>query len=193
MCHTLNCSKLNFSPKSQNLKTLVLFLKFSSFVDIVDGLCVAQWLCVISVWALSLQILTEQICTQVIHKQHPDPDSTVKILNPRECNIKYSVQVCFRRLHFICFTSIDKDNYNISFKLDQNVATAVDTKMVLHTMQSFKFSAAVRSFRFLQHTVVNPIPVDTCLYWADCMKTFFSPQYFVAIVALHCPKVCSGH
>uniref|UniRef100_A0A8D0D3D5 Neurobeachin n=1 Tax=Sander lucioperca TaxID=283035 RepID=A0A8D0D3D5_SANLU len=28
------------------------------------------------------EILTEQICTQVIHKQHPDPDSTVKILNP---------------------------------------------------------------------------------------------------------------
>lgn len=32
---------------------------------------------------LLLQILIEQICTQVIHKQHPDPDSTVKIQNPR--------------------------------------------------------------------------------------------------------------
>lgn len=30
------------------------------------------------------QILTEQICTQVIHKQHPDPDSSVKIQSPRE-------------------------------------------------------------------------------------------------------------
>ncbi|KAM4585354.1 lipopolysaccharide-responsive and beige-like anchor protein isoform 3-T3 [Odontesthes bonariensis] len=29
------------------------------------------------------EILTEQICTQVVHKQHPDPDSTVKILNPQ--------------------------------------------------------------------------------------------------------------
>uniref|UniRef100_A0A672ZS73 Neurobeachin n=1 Tax=Sphaeramia orbicularis TaxID=375764 RepID=A0A672ZS73_9TELE len=29
------------------------------------------------------EILTEQICTQVIHKQHPDPDSSVKILNPQ--------------------------------------------------------------------------------------------------------------
>uniref|UniRef100_A0A3P8U879 LPS responsive beige-like anchor protein n=1 Tax=Amphiprion percula TaxID=161767 RepID=A0A3P8U879_AMPPE len=29
------------------------------------------------------EILTEQVCTQVIHKQHPDPDSTVKILNPQ--------------------------------------------------------------------------------------------------------------
>uniref|UniRef100_A0A8C2XU77 Neurobeachin n=1 Tax=Cyclopterus lumpus TaxID=8103 RepID=A0A8C2XU77_CYCLU len=29
------------------------------------------------------EILTEQICTQVIHKQHPDPDSAVKILNPQ--------------------------------------------------------------------------------------------------------------
>uniref|UniRef100_A0A8C9TTE1 LPS responsive beige-like anchor protein n=1 Tax=Scleropages formosus TaxID=113540 RepID=A0A8C9TTE1_SCLFO len=29
------------------------------------------------------EILTEQICTQVLHKQHPDPDSSVKILNPQ--------------------------------------------------------------------------------------------------------------
>ncbi|XP_064200715.1 lipopolysaccharide-responsive and beige-like anchor protein isoform X48 [Anguilla rostrata] len=29
------------------------------------------------------EILTEQICTQVIHKQHPDPDSSVKIHNPQ--------------------------------------------------------------------------------------------------------------
>ncbi|XP_077379814.1 lipopolysaccharide-responsive and beige-like anchor protein isoform X5 [Festucalex cinctus] len=29
------------------------------------------------------EILAEQICTQVIHKQHPDPDSTVKIINPQ--------------------------------------------------------------------------------------------------------------
>ncbi|XP_061626938.1 lipopolysaccharide-responsive and beige-like anchor protein isoform X5 [Phyllopteryx taeniolatus] len=29
------------------------------------------------------EFLTEQICTQVIHKQHPDPDSTVKIINPQ--------------------------------------------------------------------------------------------------------------
>ncbi|KAJ8262151.1 hypothetical protein GJAV_G00163030 [Gymnothorax javanicus] len=28
------------------------------------------------------EILTEQVCTQVIHKQHPDPDSSVKIHNP---------------------------------------------------------------------------------------------------------------
>ncbi|XP_053335852.1 lipopolysaccharide-responsive and beige-like anchor protein [Clarias gariepinus] len=29
------------------------------------------------------EVLTEQICTQVIHKQHPEPDSTVKIQNPQ--------------------------------------------------------------------------------------------------------------
>ncbi|KAM9819383.1 lipopolysaccharide-responsive and beige-like anchor protein isoform 2-T2 [Syngnathus typhle] len=29
------------------------------------------------------EILAEQISTQVIHKQHPDPDSTVKIVNPQ--------------------------------------------------------------------------------------------------------------
>lgn len=30
------------------------------------------------------QILTEQVCTQVVHKPHPEPDSTVKIQNPSE-------------------------------------------------------------------------------------------------------------
>lgn len=33
-----------------------------------------------------LQIMTEQLCTQVVHKPHPDPDSTVKIQNPSEPN-----------------------------------------------------------------------------------------------------------
>uniref|UniRef100_A0A8C4X293 Neurobeachin n=1 Tax=Eptatretus burgeri TaxID=7764 RepID=A0A8C4X293_EPTBU len=28
------------------------------------------------------EILTEQVCTQVVHKQHPEPDSAVKIQNP---------------------------------------------------------------------------------------------------------------
>nr|XP_032812267.1 neurobeachin-like isoform X5 [Petromyzon marinus] len=28
------------------------------------------------------EILTEQVCTQVVHKQHPEPDSSVKIQNP---------------------------------------------------------------------------------------------------------------
>ncbi|XP_053912340.1 neurobeachin isoform X2 [Cuculus canorus] len=28
------------------------------------------------------EILTEQVCTQVVHKPHPEPDSTVKIQNP---------------------------------------------------------------------------------------------------------------
>ncbi|MBZ3868997.1 Lipopolysaccharide-responsive and beige-like anchor protein [Sciurus carolinensis] len=32
---------------------------------------------------LVMKILIEQICTQVIHKQHPDPDSSVKIQNPQ--------------------------------------------------------------------------------------------------------------
>ncbi|KAF7666098.1 hypothetical protein LDENG_00118550 [Lucifuga dentata] len=36
-----------------------------------------------TVYNVLFEILTEQICTQVIHKQHPDPDSTVKILNPQ--------------------------------------------------------------------------------------------------------------
>ncbi|XP_034087270.1 lipopolysaccharide-responsive and beige-like anchor protein isoform X3 [Gymnodraco acuticeps] len=37
------------------------------------------------------EILTEQICTQVIHKQHPDPDSTVKILNPQILKVMASL------------------------------------------------------------------------------------------------------
>lgn len=31
---------------------------------------------------LCVQILTEQVCTQVVHKPHPEPDSTIKIQNP---------------------------------------------------------------------------------------------------------------
>ncbi|CAF93903.1 unnamed protein product, partial [Tetraodon nigroviridis] len=39
--------------------------------------------CTMTTYNVLFEILTEQICTQVIHKQHPDPDSTVKILNPQ--------------------------------------------------------------------------------------------------------------
>lgn len=38
------------------------------------------------------QILTEQVCTQVVHKPHPEPDSTVKIQNPSKrvmCYIEF--------------------------------------------------------------------------------------------------------
>uniref|UniRef100_A0A8C1N334 Neurobeachin n=1 Tax=Cyprinus carpio TaxID=7962 RepID=A0A8C1N334_CYPCA len=37
----------------------------------------------VTTYNVLFEILTEQICTQVIHKQHPDPDSTVKIQNPQ--------------------------------------------------------------------------------------------------------------
>lgn len=33
------------------------------------------------IWIL-FQILTEQVCTQVVHKPHPEPESSVKIQNP---------------------------------------------------------------------------------------------------------------
>lgn len=37
------------------------------------------------------QILTEQVCTQVVHKPHPEPDSTVKIQNPSKiCSLTNS-------------------------------------------------------------------------------------------------------
>uniref|UniRef100_A0AAR2L973 Neurobeachin n=1 Tax=Pygocentrus nattereri TaxID=42514 RepID=A0AAR2L973_PYGNA len=35
-----------------------------------------------SIRVQALKILTEQVCTQVVHKPHPEPDSTVKIQNP---------------------------------------------------------------------------------------------------------------
>ncbi|XP_026126343.1 lipopolysaccharide-responsive and beige-like anchor protein isoform X4 [Carassius auratus] len=37
----------------------------------------------VTTYNVLFEILTEQICTLVIHKQHPDPDSTVKIQNPQ--------------------------------------------------------------------------------------------------------------
>uniref|UniRef100_A0A8C4VJN6 Neurobeachin n=1 Tax=Gopherus evgoodei TaxID=1825980 RepID=A0A8C4VJN6_9SAUR len=42
------------------------------------------------------EILTEQVCTQVVHKPHPEPDSTVKIQNPSKDIILYRMEV--RRL-----------------------------------------------------------------------------------------------
>ncbi|CAH2301148.1 lipopolysaccharide-responsive and beige-like anchor [Pelobates cultripes] len=36
----------------------------------------------VTTYNVLFEILIEQICTQVIHKQHPDPDSSVKIQNP---------------------------------------------------------------------------------------------------------------
>lgn len=42
---------------------------------------------------LSVQILTEQVCTQVVHKPHPEPDSTVKIQNPSKKKEKKTLQL----------------------------------------------------------------------------------------------------
>ncbi|KAF3847482.1 hypothetical protein F7725_020510 [Dissostichus mawsoni] len=36
----------------------------------------------VTVYNTLYEILTEQVCTQVVHKPHPEPDSTVKIQNP---------------------------------------------------------------------------------------------------------------
>lgn len=55
-----------------------------------------------------LQILTEQVCTQVVHKPHPDPDSTVRIQNPSKPNgycLKYAVDSKIG-IHACVFTSI---------------------------------------------------------------------------------------
>uniref|UniRef100_A0A8C7JL13 Neurobeachin n=1 Tax=Oncorhynchus kisutch TaxID=8019 RepID=A0A8C7JL13_ONCKI len=36
----------------------------------------------VTIYNTLYEILTEQVCTQVVHKPHPEPDSTIKIQNP---------------------------------------------------------------------------------------------------------------
>ncbi|KAM7374484.1 hypothetical protein PAMP_007139 [Pampus punctatissimus] len=58
------------SIRVQALKVLGYFLKHLGHKSVPLCLC-AFYL-----------ILTEQVCTQVVHKPHPEPDSTIKIQNP---------------------------------------------------------------------------------------------------------------
>uniref|UniRef100_A0A8C5P734 LPS responsive beige-like anchor protein n=1 Tax=Leptobrachium leishanense TaxID=445787 RepID=A0A8C5P734_9ANUR len=79
----------------QALKVLGYFLKHLSpkrKVDVMQGhglfsllaerLMLQTNMITMTTYNVLFEILIEQICTQVIHKQHPDPDSTVKIQNP---------------------------------------------------------------------------------------------------------------
>ena len=60
------------------------------------------------------QILTEQVCTQVVHKPHPEPDSTVKIQNPSEqtailyCNavVTCNMVTCENKSKLLLTTSV---------------------------------------------------------------------------------------
>lgn len=58
--------------------SLICFVAFFPFRQIFDHILLT------ALADFSLQILTEQVCTQVVHKPHPEPDSTVKIQNPSE-------------------------------------------------------------------------------------------------------------
>ncbi|MEE6461317.1 hypothetical protein FKM82_001255 [Ascaphus truei] len=79
----------------QALKVLGYFLKHLSpkrkvevmhahglFSLLAERMMLQTNLITITTYNVLFEILIEQICTQVIHKQHPDPDSTVKIQNP---------------------------------------------------------------------------------------------------------------
>ncbi|RLW00902.1 hypothetical protein DV515_00008523, partial [Chloebia gouldiae] len=80
----------------QALKVMGYFLKHLSpkrkaevmlghglFSLLAERLMLQTSLFTMTTYNVLFEILTEQICTQVIHKQHPDPDSTVKIQNPQ--------------------------------------------------------------------------------------------------------------
>ncbi|KAM8808825.1 lipopolysaccharide-responsive and beige-like anchor protein isoform 2-T2 [Eudromia elegans] len=53
------------------------------FSLLAERLMLQTSLITMTTYNVLFEILTEQICTQVIHKQHPDPDSTLKIQNPQ--------------------------------------------------------------------------------------------------------------
>uniref|UniRef100_A0A8C4Y919 LPS responsive beige-like anchor protein n=1 Tax=Gopherus evgoodei TaxID=1825980 RepID=A0A8C4Y919_9SAUR len=53
------------------------------FSLLAERLMLHTGLITMTTYNVLFEILIEQICTQVIHKQHPDPDSTVKIQNPQ--------------------------------------------------------------------------------------------------------------
>ncbi|XP_006884567.1 PREDICTED: lipopolysaccharide-responsive and beige-like anchor protein [Elephantulus edwardii] len=80
----------------QALKAMGYFLKHLSpkrkaevmlghglFSLLAERLMLQTNLITMTTYNVLFEILIEQICTQVIHKQHPDPDSSVKIQNPQ--------------------------------------------------------------------------------------------------------------
>ncbi|XP_065136867.1 neurobeachin [Paramisgurnus dabryanus] len=83
------------SIRVQALKVLAYFLKHlghkrkveimhtnSLFTLLGERLMLHSNTLSITTYNTLYEILTEQVCTQVVHKPHPEPDSTVKIQNP---------------------------------------------------------------------------------------------------------------
>nr|XP_020636969.1 lipopolysaccharide-responsive and beige-like anchor protein isoform X2 [Pogona vitticeps] len=60
-----------------------IMLGHGLFSLLAERLTLQTSLITMTTYNVLFEILIEQICTQVIHKQHPDPDSTVKIQNPQ--------------------------------------------------------------------------------------------------------------
>ncbi|XP_056265946.1 LOW QUALITY PROTEIN: lipopolysaccharide-responsive and beige-like anchor protein [Pseudoliparis swirei] len=86
----------NEGIRVQTLKVLGYFLKYlppkrklevmlshGLFSLLTERLMLHSSQFTMTTYNVLFEILTEQICTQVIHKQHPDPESAVKILNPQ--------------------------------------------------------------------------------------------------------------
>ncbi|XP_072352179.1 lipopolysaccharide-responsive and beige-like anchor protein isoform X2 [Scyliorhinus torazame] len=86
----------NEGIRVQALKVLGYFLKHlapkrkaevmlghSLFSLLAERLMLHTNITTMTTYNVLFEILTEQICTQVMHKQHPDPDSSVKIQNPQ--------------------------------------------------------------------------------------------------------------
>ncbi|KAM3874724.1 neurobeachin-like [Diretmus argenteus] len=83
------------SIRVQSLKVLGYFLKHlghkrkveimhthSLFTLLGERLMLHTSTVTVTTYNTLYEILTEQVCTQVVHKPHPEPDSTVKIQNP---------------------------------------------------------------------------------------------------------------
>ncbi|KAH0510766.1 Lipopolysaccharide-responsive and beige-like anchor protein [Microtus ochrogaster] len=60
-----------------------IMLGHGLFSLLAERLMLQTNLITMTTYNVLFEILIEQICTQVVHKQHPDPDSTVKIQNPQ--------------------------------------------------------------------------------------------------------------
>nr|XP_057936360.1 neurobeachin-like isoform X4 [Doryrhamphus excisus] len=83
------------SIQVQSLKVLAYFLKHlghkrkveimhtqSLFTLLGEKLLLHNGAMTVTTYNTLYEILTEQVCTQVVHKPHPEPDSTIKIQNP---------------------------------------------------------------------------------------------------------------
>uniref|UniRef100_A0A674D4Q9 Neurobeachin n=1 Tax=Salmo trutta TaxID=8032 RepID=A0A674D4Q9_SALTR len=83
------------SIRVQSLKVLGYFLKHlghkrkveimhthSLFTLLGERLMLHTSTVSVTIYNTLYEILTEQVCTQVVHKPHPEPDSTIKIQNP---------------------------------------------------------------------------------------------------------------